>query len=204
MVMLCSLPAPAGADMTPDAPAASVQVPGIEEAATGSAVYASMNGVDLSTPVVVARSLPVHRAEVWATCAVNSPTNKVVRTFTQRAGNPSILYGNSNLTCGRESGNGLGWGFQHISFKHGAQGEWGELAFMTGGNWRDLADFAIEQTLRVPGSMSRPQSNGTIAYRAPIQFFDIDDDTLQAEYTVVVSISIESKNIITAFPEEFD
>src|SRR5512144_555721 len=39
-----------------------------------------------------------------------------------------------------------------------AVGEWGELAFLVGAaNWRDVADFAIEQTLLAPASMSPPQ-----------------------------------------------
>lgn len=133
-------------------------------------------------------------APPWAACGSSAPEDKPAQTFPVRppVGAPARTY--AVLLCG----NG-GYGYRHIADRHGR--DWENLAFYTGGNWRDLADFAIRQTLTVP-QPSYPAfnpKNETWTYKAPLQIKDSRGE-VRATYWPIVSVAARDGRIITSYP----
>lgn len=166
-------------------------------APAGSRIVLLVSGVPRSTAAASSPATPP-----WANCGITDASSKLLKVYPNRVGGAAILPGQAQLLCGYAPSDDEGWGFRHISRGHGLQDEWGELAFLAGApSWRDVADWAITETLAAPGSVSQLQSNDTVAYRAPLQFRDTEDGQVVAEYTVMVSVASVTKNIITAYPE---
>ncbi|MGW0663399.1 hypothetical protein [Streptodolium elevatio] len=128
-------------------------------------------------------------ADTWAGCGVSDDKHKLVRTFSKSGGpgGPSAY-----LRCGSEN-----WGYRHIKARHIQ--DWENLAAMAGDNWRAFADWAMEQILKVPGSVDYRDSNDTWSFSAPIQIKRADGSVV-ATYHPLVSVANDSKNIITAYP----
>lgn len=133
-------------------------------------------------------------APPWAACGASAPETKPVRTFPTMppAGGPNRTY--STLTCGNAS-----FGFHHIDARH--QADWAGVAFYTGGNWRDLADFAMRQALTVPqpGYPAYNAKNETWTYKAPLDIKD-QQGRVRATYWPIVSVAARDGRIITSFP----
>lgn len=76
----------------------------------------------------------------WAACGIKDPSDKLVHQYT--AGStpmgPEFLR-KPNLRCGNN-----GFGYRHIKLEH--KKHWEPLANRVGGNWRDFASFAIEES----------------------------------------------------------
>ncbi|MEV2277396.1 hypothetical protein AB0I72_17605 [Nocardiopsis sp. NPDC049922] len=47
--------------------------------------------------------------------------------------------------------------------------DWNNVAVQIGDNWRSFADFAIDQILIAPESVSCEAKNDTYAFAAPVQ-----------------------------------
>lgn len=116
----------------------------------------------------------------------------VIETYS-RAGGNGFPAGISRMRCGSS-----GWGLRHIEQRHA--GDWQAKANYVGASWEDFADFAIEQTLAAPSSISYRTGNDTWAYRAPIQIRDYYGNVIH-QFTARVVVADDSKNIITAFPQ---
>jgi hypothetical protein len=133
-------------------------------------------------------------APPWAACGANSSEEKPVRTFPTKPpiGGPNRTY--STLMCGNAN-----FGFRHIDLRH--QPDWASVAFYTGGNWRDLADFAMNQSLTVPqpGYPVFNPKNETWTYKAPLQIKD-QQGNVRATYWPIVSVAARDGRIITSYP----
>ena len=132
--------------------------------------------------------------EVWAACGTSSPPEKLVRTFPRPVFVPGPSGQASALLCGSEN-----FGYRHVSSRHGQ--DWQNIAAYTGENWRDLTDFAIEQTLRVPqpGYPRHNLKNDTWAFKAPLEIRD-DRGQVRATYYPTVVVAGGDGKIITAYP----
>ncbi len=117
-----------------------------------------------------------------------------MRTFptVPPAGGPSRTF--STLLCGND-----GNGFRHIENRHGA--DWSAVAFYAGDNWRDLADFAILQTLTAPqpGYPAYNAKNETWTYKTPLQIKDAQGN-VRTTYWPIVSVAARDGRIVTSFP----
>jgi hypothetical protein len=90
-------------------------------------------------------SAPVRPQDVWAACGVNDPEHKHVRQFPLGHGAPDggPPVSTSTLYCGQAR-----WGYRHIQDGHMV--DWENIAWQVGWNWRDMADFAMENGLDYP------------------------------------------------------
>lgn len=141
-----------------------------------------------------AHAAPNAPTEVWAACGASSPPDKVLRVF-PRTTFASGPFGNTSvLLCGTD-----GFGYRHVAARH--RQDWQYIAAYTGGNWRDLADFAIEQILRVPqpGYPRYNAKNDTWVFKAPLEIRDRDGRVRDVYYPNVVVAAADGK-IITTFP----
>lgn len=133
-------------------------------------------------------------APPWAACGTSAQEEKPVRTFPTKppVGGPARTY--STLMCGNTN-----FGFRHIDTRH--QADWTAVAFYTGGNWRDLADFAINQSLTVPqpGYPVFNPKNETWTYKAPLQIRD-QQGTVRTTLWPIVSVAARDGRIITSYP----
>ncbi|MBB6119009.1 hypothetical protein [Nocardiopsis algeriensis] len=150
-------------------------------AATVEDYYVEINGVEYRPSQ--------ERSQTWAACGARDDSHKLVRTFTKNGG-PSGK--SAYLKCGSQ-----GWGYRHIKDRH--MDDWNNIAAQIGDNWRSFADFAIEQILIAPESVSYRAGNDTYAFTAPVQIRDGDGNVVRT-YRPVVSVANESRNIITAYP----
>lgn len=128
--------------------------------------------------------------QTWAACGVADPSTKLVRTFTRAAG-AGLAAGTAALKCGSSA-----WGFRHIKAQHGA--DWAHYAGLVGSDWRSFADWAIQDVLRTPASVTYVATNDTYVYRAQLQFRDRYDRIVATRYVRVVVARI-TKNVITAY-----
>jgi hypothetical protein len=130
----------------------------------------------------------------WGACGASSPIDKPVQTFpaVPPVGGPNRTY--ASLVCGTEN-----MGYRHIANGHGR--DWEAVAAYTGGNWRDLADFAIRQTLTVPqpGYPAYNAKNDTWTYKAPLQIRD-QQGNVRTTYWPIVAVASLDGRIITSFP----
>lgn len=130
----------------------------------------------------------------WAACGVFDKESKTVRTFKRSAvRSPIIAAGNTLMKCGNED-----YGYRHI--KKGHQNDWANLAAITGSNWRDFSDWAINQCLTYPGSVVNNGKSNVYEFKAPIQIRDRRTNRVVSTKYCKVPISRSSKQIITAFP----
>lgn len=139
---------------------------------------------------------PPYQPKVWAACrARGQDPDKVVRTFYRApisAGFRTLSAGDSVLYCGNDN-----YGLLHIQAKHGQQ--WQDIAdtrWPTAGNWRYLADYAIDATLAYPERVEYNQDNDTFALYRRISLPDG-----RYAFTTRVVISASDGKIITAFPQ---
>lgn len=141
--------------------------------------------------VAGATSHPRVVSAVWAACGISDEPGKLVRRFPRVAGPPGTA---SDLLCGTD-----GFGYRHIKQRHMTQ--WESLAFMVGSNWRDFADFAIEQILKAPepGFPTYDAGRDTWTYRAPVQIID-NNGEVRDTYRPFVIIANQDTKIITASP----
>jgi hypothetical protein len=146
----------------------------------------------LGPPIAVSASAAP--AAVWAACGASSPPEKVVRVFPRTAFVPGPAGTSSTLLCGTE-----GFGYRHVAARHGQ--DWQTVALYTGGNWRDLADFAIEQTLRAPhpGYPRHNDKNDTWVFKAPLEIRDSEGRVRDVYHPVVVVAGGDGK-LITTYP----
>ena len=130
----------------------------------------------------------------WPACGASTPVDKPVRTYpvVPAVGGPSRSY--AVLLCGTEN-----FGYRHIADGHGQDRQ--NVAVYTGGNWRDLADFAMRQTLTVPqpGYPAYNVKNDTWAYKTPLQIKD-QQGNVRTTYWPIVSVASRDGRIITSFP----
>ncbi|WP_345412884.1 hypothetical protein [Actinomycetospora chlora] len=133
-------------------------------------------------------------SQVWAARGTSSPAEKLVRLFPRASFVPGPAGTNSPLSCGTEA-----FGYRHISNRHGS--DWQNIAVYTGENWRDLADFAIEQILTAPqpGYPRYNDKNDTWAFTAPLEIRDGDGRVRDVYHPVVVVAGSDGK-VITAYP----
>ncbi|MEJ2862832.1 hypothetical protein [Actinomycetospora flava] len=141
-----------------------------------------------------AQAVSAVSTEVWAACGASSQPEKVVRVFPRPVFVPGPDGQASALLCGTE-----GFGYRHVSSRHGQ--DWQNIALYTGENWRDLTDFAIEQTLRVPqtGYPRHNIKNDTWAFKAPLEIRDGQGQVRAVYYPLVVVAGGDGK-IVTAYP----
>jgi hypothetical protein len=142
----------------------------------------------------IGRATPAASSQVWAACGTNSPPDKLVRLFPRSTFVPGPAGTSSPLLCGTEA-----FGFRHVSSRHGP--DWQNIAVYTGENWRDLADFAIEQVFTVPqpGYPRYNDKNDTWAFKAPLEIRDGDGRVRDVYHPVVVVAGSDGK-VITAYP----
>lgn len=151
------------------------------------------------TPKIV--MLPVataagYQPQTWGACGIAHASSKHVRTWTVQTvpyrASPAIL------RCGTwnsKNPNG-GWGFRHISGKHG--GEWGTMGLLVNANWRDIADFAISDALSNVYKSSSNAANNTFSYNGIIQLKRYNGKTIKTYY-VKVAVDQTDRRIITAY-----
>ncbi|GAA3306634.1 hypothetical protein [Glutamicibacter nicotianae] len=149
------------------------------------------------------RNLPIgktslYQAKTWGACGVKTANNKHVRIWYVNKTPYARLA--AVLNCGTwtpKNPNG-GWGYRHIAGKHG--GEWKQLAaqvaFNT--NWRDIADFAINDGLTNIYSSARNPANNTFRYKGKIELKWYDGRTIKTYYTTV-AVDQRDRRIITAY-----
>lgn len=129
--------------------------------------------------------LPV--APNWGACGVFTEESKVVRTFpggyVLRCGGPRL---NSNPS----------WGYRHIIKRH--RDDFGRLTprLLTNRNWRDLADFVIEWTLREPHH-KRSAGGGQVCRDREFWLADAHGRVVLKQR---FKLYTKDKRIITVFP----
>ncbi|MGH3520677.1 MAG: hypothetical protein ACRDQ7_25550, partial [Haloechinothrix sp.] len=171
--------------------AAGSAVAGVSSLPTDTAVPASGGEYSVAIGGVELRSLVINYSgrPPWAACGASSDKMKRVSTY-RRAAGPQIAAGEAYLRCGNDK-----WGYRHIANRHGQ--DWQNVATMIGSNWRDLCDFAIAETLKVPGSVTYNQDDNTWLYIAPLEIKNSRGEVIR-RYQAKVAIG-NGKNILTAF-----
>ena len=133
-------------------------------------------------------------APPWAACGVSSPESKPVRTFPVRppVGGPSRTF--ATLLCGNDR-----YGFRHLAVRHAS--DWEALSFYTGGNWRDIADFAMAQSLTVPqpGYPLYNPKNDSWTYKSPLEIKDANGN-VRTTYWPLVAVAAQDGKILTSYP----
>jgi hypothetical protein len=148
----------------------------------------------------VGRAAEPARADmVWAACPVQdreAARDKVVRQFPRAVGNAAgrtMPAGTTNLTCGNER-----FGFYHIANSHGEQ--WEQKGEITLENWRDVADYAIQEALAHPMAVTYRTDNDTFCYSRLIFLVDKRNGETVGSYQPNVVISARDQYIVTAWP----
>lgn len=136
----------------------------------------------------------------WAICSPGDGTRDLVRNFNRAAKSGSSL-GTTPLYCGPESTKG--WGERHIRDKH--QGQWEFYSSVAGSpaNWRTFTDWAMNQALQYPSTVTTQTSNNTWTYRTQLQIRDSRDVVRGVFYAYVVvdrATANTAKKVITAYP----
>lgn len=131
----------------------------------------------------------------WAACGAFDAETKTVRTFTRNfVSYLNLQAGNSPLKCGNDK-----FGYRHIKSRH--MNDWGSLAGIVGSNWRDFADWSINQCLRWPASVANNGTRNTYEFKAPIQIRDKrTKKVVSTKYCNVPISRGSSRQLITAFP----
>lgn len=130
----------------------------------------------------------------WGACGAFDKETKTVRTFKRSAvTSPKVAAGNTLMKCGNAK-----YGYRHIKDRH--LNDWNSLAAITGSNWRDFADWAINQCLAYPGQVINNGTKNVYEFKAPIQIRDKRTKQVVSTKYCKVPIDRSSKQIITAFP----
>ena len=134
----------------------------------------------------------------WGICGFRTPETKVIRTFNRyRAGDGSIFMrgGYAYLLCGTTN-----FGYWHILTRH--MQDWQKKAFLSGDNWRDLADSSIAAVLADPDVTKYRPENNTFCYSAEIYLFN--NQTRKAVSITYPNIVVGAQNnqIVTAYPSK--
>jgi hypothetical protein len=148
----------------------------------------------------IGRAVEPARADmVWAACPVQdreAARDKVVRQFPRAVGNAAgrtMPAGMTNLTCGDER-----YGYYHIVGNHGE--EWKYRGAQSSENWRDVADYAIQEALANPQVVTYRADNDTFCYSREIFLWNkvrgIRVDVFQPN----VVVSAQHQHIITVIP----
>jgi hypothetical protein len=142
-------------------------------------------------------TIGIRLTQTWAACGLFDKAHKLVRVFTRyRATATTGEYlrgGTSDLHCGSER-----WGYRHILRNH--RTEWEQKAALERQNWRDLADYAIENALRDPDRVKYRSDNDTFCFQRLFYLLNRKTGRPAGTMTVSVVVAQDSKNIITAFP----
>ncbi|RCW38821.1 hypothetical protein DFQ14_11925 [Halopolyspora algeriensis] len=78
--------------------------------------------------------------------------------------------------------------------------DWKRVAAYAGSyNWRDFADWAIEQVLIAPYATNYSATHDMWNYRAPLVIRDNNGNVIK-RYRPLVAVANADSNIITAFP----
>lgn len=142
--------------------------------------------------------IAAYQAKTWGACGVNTANNKHVRTW--YVNTVPFRYEPAVLQCGTWTSKEptKGWGFRHIKGRHGA--EWQQMAnqIQMNSNWRDVADFAINDGLRnIYSGQTRPQNN-TYRFFGKVELKRYDGKSLKVYYTTV-AVDQTDHRIITAY-----
>lgn len=157
--------------------------------AAKTAAWLACIAVAIGTATPAYANVKMPEAPPWGACGLMTSETKVVRTF-------STGY---KLLCGgpRWSPNPAS-GYRHIIGKH--KGEFQTLAatLATGRNWRDLADFSIEWTLKDPDRVSNGGAGKVCQSRTLYLANNNGRVVLTRTFRVITATS--SRSIITAYP----
>jgi hypothetical protein len=91
--------------------------------------------------------------DTCAACGISDDMHKLVREFPRAAG-PGFAAGVAQLECGTEN-----YGYRHIASRH--MQDWTNVALLVRSDWRSFADWAIEQVLAAPDSVTYNSGNDT-------------------------------------------
>lgn len=150
-------------------------------------------------PKIVSADNPrAGQAHIWGACGRSTADDKIVRTFNRIAvtpsnGGPKFAAGRSNLLCGNSS-----FGYRHIVKGH--QTEWEQAAAPAGLNWRDIADFGIEWTLKDPDHITYNKKKGSYCFSRLIYLVNTRSNQTAGQKIVNVVVGAGNKRIVTAWP----
>lgn len=122
----------------------------------------------------------------------------MVRTFERYRAKSEGAYlsgGTSDLVCGHPLK-----GYRHILKDHRA--DWEHDGRLVGTNWRDQADWSIEITLRDPHVVTHRAANNSFCYSRAIQLWDKSNSRHIMDRIVLVIVSGNDADIITAYPKD--
>lgn len=136
----------------------------------------------------------------WGACPINGrdeAEHKFVRNFPRGPGVSTtgevMPGGESLLVCGHD-----GYGYYHIANNHGAQ--WTQKGVKTSENWRDVADYAIAESLKNPQRVSFRGPNGAVCYSREIDLIHKVRGIVVDVFYARVVVSRQDGRVITAYP----
>lgn len=137
-----------------------------------------------------------YKAQTWGACGVKTDAYKHVRTW--QVATVPYAGGAAVLKCGTWSASypDRGWGYRHVYGKHGNQ--WKQLGALVGANWRDVADFAISDSMRNIYSAKPQVSNNTYQYKGIVQLKKYNGSVVKTYYTTI-PVTTGDRRIITAY-----
>ncbi|MFK4731629.1 hypothetical protein ROT00_18205 [Agromyces mediolanus] len=123
-------------------------------------------------------------------CAKSDSETKHVVSYQRRRPN-----GVGVLLCGNS-----GFGWRHISARHG--GDWQTIVtkYKLGGTWDKFAKWAMSGTLAQPLSARYNSGNDTYRYTAVLQIRSYNSAATTRSYTIVVPVGGQNNRIVTAYP----
>jgi hypothetical protein len=142
---------------------------------------------------------PARSDMVWAACPVQNreaARDKVVRPFPRAVGNAAgrtMPAGTTNLTCGTQD-----YGYYHIVSNHLSQ--WQYRGAQSSENWRDVADYGIQEALANPQVVTYRPGNQTFCYSREVFLWDNVRGIRVDVYHPNVVISERDQHIVTAIP----
>ncbi|WP_152666739.1 hypothetical protein [Arthrobacter sp. YC-RL1] len=159
----------------------------------GGKRFYSPDGSTLSKNSLAAAA---YKPQTWGACGSGSASSKHVRTWqvatTPYASKAAVLKCGT-WTAKKPDG---GWGYRHIQGKHG--NEWKQLGALVGANWRDIADFAISDSMKNIYSGSAQVSNNTYKYKGIVQLKKYNGSVVKTYYTTI-AVDQTDRRIITAY-----
>jgi hypothetical protein len=136
----------------------------------------------------------------WGACPINGrdeAEHKFVRNFARGPGVSTtgevMPGGESLLVCGHD-----GYGYYHIANEHGVQ--WTQKGVKTSENWRDVADYAIAETLKNPQRVRFRESNNAFCYSREIDLIHKVRGIVVDVFYARVVVSRQDGRVITAYP----
>jgi len=165
-------------------------------------------GAAVTAPVTARASTPADAPSqhekppptLWGACPVNGredAEHKLVRKFQRGPGVSTtgevMPGGESDLVCGHD-----GYGYYHIANGHGAH--WTQKGVKSSENWRSVADYAIEETLKNPQRVTYRPANDAFCYSREIDLIDKVRGIVVDVFFARVAVSHRDGRIITAYP----